>query len=762
MRVSLRWLKEFLEIKEDPFSFAELLTQKGIGVEGIVNYGERIEGFAVAEVVNEEGDKTILSLGKESYKVEKLAGVKLGDKVGFSPSRKGVLSKANLDFGDGIPILDEIFPVGAPLAQFLDDYVYEVEITSNRGDLMSIFGIAREISAFLDQEVKRVEIKPPIEIEPTAESLVKLEIENPRDCPSYLGSVISGVKIAPSPFSLQWRLFVSGIRPNYNVVDATNYILLQYGQPLHPFDLDRIFGEKVVVRRAKPKERIKTIDNLKRELSPEVLVIADSFRPIAIAGVMGGSNSEIVANTKKVFLECAGFAPSVIRKGSLSLRLRTEASRRFEMGIDESFLKEASLMATSLIAQLSGGKVHQGTVGKVTEVKRKVIALRPERVGSILGVNLDKGFITNALNRMHFPTTEKEKIEVVVPSYRRDIKEEIDLIEELARFYGYEHLPDDFSLKGKKGGERNFLNSQLEEVATYFANLGFYEVKTVVFTNKETLNQLGFFSFVQISNPLNANFSLLRPSLLPTLLPIISENKRRGNKDLRLFEIGKVYTISEKGRKENYNLAIVLSGSPNPLFWQKGREDYDLFDLKGIFTSLSAFLSLAPFQFCPKPQPFLHLGLAVKIISEKREETIGHLGAINPNILKRWDIDDPVWFGEISLQDLISPRKKFYRAIPPQTSFSRDFAFLLAKKIPAQEVLQLIKEKFADRVTDCELFDYFLGPPLPPDKKNLGIRLTVNLPSRGGAVSEKEAEEIFTRIVETVTAQFGAELRQRK
>lgn len=751
MLLSFCWLKEILEIKEDLSQIAQLLTAKGIAVENILNYGQFLDGFQVAEITEITENHLILSLGKEEYKLERVEGVKVKDKIGFRRQDKKILTGEEINLGNGLIILDQSFPPGEKLNKLLDDYVLELETTTNRGDLLSVFGIARELAIFLDCEVKKEELAAIPEIEPPADSLIKLEMESKDDCPSYIGRIISEVKVAPSPFSLQWRLFVSGIRPHSNVVDATNYTLLKYGQPLHPFDLNRVFGEKIIVRRAKPKEKIKTIDGAERELSPEILVIADSLRPIAIAGIIGGANSEIVAGTKNVFLECAHFQSSVIRKGSLSLRLRTEASRRFELGIDEGNLKTASDFASLLIAHLTGGKIPKGIIGEVEKPKEKSISLSPIKVSQILGVPLENTFILNALQRMGFSPQGKKKIKVTIPSYRKDIKEEIDLIEEMARFYDYKNIPDDFSLSTRTIGKRDVLGKKLVRLSFYLVDNGFSEVKSNTFINEETLHSLGFESYIKVQNPLNKNLSLLRPSLLPTLLEVISHNFRNGNKDLRLFEIGKVYTRKEKDQyQEHYHLALILAGAPQPLFWQKEKTAYDFFDLKGIFASLCQFLSHNEPEFFPATIPFFTLGKGVEI---KTIEKIGYLGELKSDILKSWDIDTPVWFGEISLINLLAPKDKFYQPIPNWFPVVRDFSFLFDKKLPAQDVLKFIGDKFAGQITNCEIFDYFSGPPLPPDKKNLGIRITLP-PS-------PKTEMILTEIVSAVTEQFQGRLRQK-
>ncbi len=747
MLLSFRWLKEILEIKEDLPKIAQILTEKGIAVENILNYGQLLDGFQVAEIVEVTENHLTLSLGKEEEKVEKITGVKVKDKIGFRRQNKKILTGEEINFGNGVIILDQEFPLGENLNNLLDDYVLDLETTGNRGDLLSISGIARELAIFLDCGVREEETEIPTEIEPPTTSLIKLEIENSTDCPSYLGRIISDVKVAPSPFSLQWRLFVSGIRPHSNVVDATNYTLLKYGQPLHPFDLNRVFGERIIVRRAKPKEKIKTIDGEERELSPEILVIADSLRPIAIAGIMGGANSEIVAGTKKVFLECAHFHPSVIRKGSLSLRLRTEASRRFELGIDEEKLKAAIDFASSLIAHLSGGKVHKGMIGQVEKIKRKSLSLSSLKVSQVLGVEIDNNSIFNALKRMGFSPQGKRKIKVKIPSYRKDIKEEIDLIEEIARFYGYENIPEKFSLKGSKAGERDITEKGIVQLSLFLINNGFSEVKTTSFTNEETVKFLGINSYLKIQNPLNKNLTLLRPFLLPTFLPVMSHNFRNGRRDLRIFEIGKVYL--ENGEEE-YHLALALAGAPTPLFWQKEKIEYDIFDLKGIFTSLLEFLSFSEVEFLPTDLPFFAPGEGMVL---RIKEEIGFLGLLNEKILKPYDIDNPIWFGEISLLHFLAPKRKFYQPIPDWLPVVRDFSFLLAKKVPAQEVLKLVREKFGDKIIRCEIFDHFFGPPLPPEEKNLGIRIT--LPP-----SEK-SEEILKEIVAAITNQFQGKLRQR-
>ncbi|MEO0102369.1 MAG: hypothetical protein ABIK81_01555, partial [candidate division WOR-3 bacterium] len=383
--------------------------------------------------------------------------------------------------------------------------------------------------------------------------------------------------------------------------------------------------------------------------------------------------------------------------------------------------------------------------------KRKSLSLSSLKVSQVLGVEIDNNSIFNALQRMGFSPQGKKKIKVKIPSYRKDIKEEIDLIEEIARFYDYKNIPDDFSLITRTIGARDLFEKKLARLSLYLVDNGFSEVKTSTFVNEETLTSLGFDSYIKVQNPLNKNLTLLRPSLLPTLLQIISHNFRNGNKDLRLFEIGKVYTKKEKGQyQEHYNLAILLAGAPNPLFWQKEKTAYDFFDLKGIFTSLCQFFSLTEPEFLPATIPFLTWGKGGEI---KIKEKIGYLGELKSNILKSWDIDAPVWVGEISLFSLLTIKDKFYQPIPSWFPVIRDFSFLLDKKILAHDVLKFVRDRFEGQIINCEIFDYFSGPPLPPNEKNLGIRITLP-PSQ-------KTETILAEIVSAITERFQGKLRQK-
>jgi len=758
MRVPVNWLKELVTTEKTPQELADLFVNHGLGVEGLFRIGERLADTLVAEIIELNPnqitiatDKSNLGLNYPSY------GLRIGDKVVFDPKIKQLITKNELGLEGNEPIvLPKQAIRGERTLLYLDDYVLDFEIAPNRSDLMGVIGIARELACYEEKELKltKIELK---EGKKPIKGNFQLEVIAKDECPDYIARLIEDVKVMPSPFWLQWRIYACGLRPVNNVVDIANYILFKYGQPLHTFDYDKLLGKKIIVRRALKNEKIRTIDGIERSLNESVLMIADAHRGVAIAGIMGGIETEISIATKNVLLECARFNPVVIRRGSQFLKLATEASKRFEMSVDPKNLAIASAEAAAIISDLAQGSVCQGKIEFRTKTQEKYTKLYPKRVNELLGLKLNKPRIRKILVALGFKIKEKETYwQVCIPSHRPDVQRDADLVEEIGRVAGYKAIPSRFELKGKEPGQRNPISQNLNRIRTVLTSYGFNEIYTISFTD-ETCAQL-FYSgtLIKIPNPLNERYSTLRPSLLPTILEVVNLNLRKGNKDLRLFEIGKVFTL-DQGVKEKFSLAGIITGDRSPINWAKPSELVSYFDLKAVLEALFRELQLTFVQFINDQKPFLkpHDATTIKINDTK----IGFLGSLTTAIKDRYELGSEIYAFEIDLEPVwqLIPEAKYFKPLPRFPGVFRDFAFVLSKTMPASVVEKKIWQLGGELLAKVEIFDCFSGGALPPGMKNLGVRLLLRSTDR--TLSETEANQIFAKILSGLKQDLNLKLR---
>lgn len=766
MRLSLKWLEEFLYYNRNPQAIVELFTQKGIPVNTIERIGQPLEDFIVAEVKEINNSNIVVWDGKNIFKIKIThSNLKPKDKVGLHPKTLKLLSPYLINLSDDTqPIpLDNNYEVGRALLDYLDDYVLDLEILPNRSDLMSVKGLAQELLSYeeIQTDPKPIKLLSSIESDKYQISdLMTLQVLDKSGCPDYIARLVFDIEIKPSPFWLQWRLIASGLRPINNVVDATNYIMLKYGTPLHAFDYDTVKDHTIQVRFAQKGEKIKTIDGEMRDLSEAVLVIADSKRPIAIAGIIGGIDTEITKFTKRVLLECARFDAKIIRRGSKKLNLKTEASQRFEMGIDSEILEQASLETSQLIARLGKGVVVKDKLETRTSTVKTSIELSPSRTNSLLGLNLTVDQIKPILQKINCLVTEKDhRLIVQVPSYRLDLQQEIDLVEEVGRIYGYDKLPSVFNLRGNYIGAKDKLSQQISRIRDFLVSQGYIENYTVSFCDEITARDFAENEevIVKIPTPLNERFACLRPMLLPTILPSVYNNYRHGSKNLRLFEIGKVFS-QNKGLKETYHLGAVITGQSEPIYWAESISAVDYFSIKGVAELLFDFLKVEDISFVPTTKNFLTYNSAVVIKYADRE--LGYLGEIKKSILDRFDIPIAVFALEFDLEQILSliPSVLYFQPLPRFPSISRDFAFITSIQTPADEIVSSVKKIAGALLETVEIFDCFQGPPLPEGKRNIGIRVILRSFER--TLSQDEVEKVFERIVKYLQEKLSITLRK--
>ncbi len=803
MLVSLRWLETYVEIPWDAHELAARLTQAGAKVEGVHTLEHDYAGVVVGKIAAvrqhpgadalkvcqvDLGDRTVQSVsGAPNVREGLLVPVALpGATLPGIPGQvaevelRGVPSQAVLcsekelglsDDHSGLMELPEDLRPGTPIAAALglDDAVLEIEVYPNRPDHLSVYGIAREVAALTGGSLRRPETEVD-EADQAAEEVASVEVLDPDLCPRYIARVIRGVKIGPSPAWLQRYLRAAGMRPINNVVDITNFVMLELGQPLHAFDYDRLAGGKIVVRRARPGERITTLDGQERELDPEMLLICDAERPVAIAGVMGGEDSEVRPETTNILLEAAYFDPISVRRTSKRLGLRTEASYRFERDLDPHLAELAADRAARLMAELAGGQVLRGKVDVATSLPSpKRLKLRMKRVRGMLGLDLATSEAQRILRGLGFGVEvdpDGAALNVEVPTFRRDIEGEADLIEEVARIYGYDAIPATLPAGGSLRGGLAWPLPAVERVRSLLASQGLYESITYSFTSPKLLDRMRipadhpWRKAIKLANPLSDEQSIMRRSLLPSLVESAALNVRRQVSDIRLFELGKVYVPHSLPLAslpdERWTLAIAMSGEAPTHVWGEPPRKVDFYDLKGIVELVLEELGQRG-EFSAAEHPALHPGRTAKVTAGGVE--IGWLGELHPQVAEAMDLRDRTYVAELDLETLFAlpPEERVYTPLPRYPAVERDLALLVPRSVSAERVVELIRREGGPYLREVALFDVYEGKQVAQGYRSLAYAMVYRADDR--TLTDEEVAEAQRRIEEALARELGVTVR---
>lgn len=645
-----------------------------------------------------------------------------------------------------------------------DDSVLEIEVTSNRPDCLSLVGIAREITAITNAKnkahsVERIAYSKNLSAKgyPLNAKTLKIEIQDKKDCPLYTAKIIQGVKVGPSPEWLKNRLELVGSRSLNNIVDITNYILLEWGQPLHAFDLDKLNGPRIIVRRAKGNEKITTIDGAERTLTSDILVIADQIKGVAIAGVMGGKDTEVTPATRNILLESAAFNPVVVRQGRQKLCLQSESSYRFERGVDLFNVERSSLRATELILKLCGGRCVVNKNSGLPKSKKKKITLHIPDVDRILGVTLAPQKIKQDLSNLGFKVgpAGKNSFEVEIPSFRQDVNLEIDLVEEIARIYTYARIPSSVPpvvAQATSEGRRNLLG----RVKNILVGLGLNEVITYSLLDKEILEAVSIGqspAAIEILNPLSKEQGVLRKTLIAGLGRCVALNLNQNQEYINIFEVGKVFSADAAGIKEELALGIALCGIKSLLLKQGlAKDKVGVLDLKGILQALFGRLGVRNYNFSLAGNE--EVGIYV---DDKRVGLIIKL----PEVAKdRLEIKNKeVFIAELSLERVlpyINIEKKF-TGLPIYPGINRDISFILKADIDIEEILSSAKEKAAPLLEEVKVIDYYRGKQIPSGFRGLTISCFYRSSER--TLTETEINPVHSTLVRLLTDKFGAKIR---
>lgn len=667
-------------------------------------------------------------------------------------------------------VQDELTMTGLEVTSTVDiegDRVMDIEVTPNRPDCLSILGVARELAAVtgkplkLPQPLKRLYMK-----KGAGRGGAKIEIQDKKGCPRYVGCVIKNVKVGPPPKWLVHRLNAMGLRSLNNIVDITNYILFELGQPLHAFDLDKLENKRIIVRRAKKGESIVTIDGIKRELDPSMLIVADSHKPVAIAGIMGGKDTEISNETKNVLLESAYFDPIIIRRTQRSLGLASESSYRFERGVDFGMVLAASARAQEMIKEEAGGR----TSGKVTDIggkslKEKEIILSLDQLPKVLGINISPGKIMEFFERLNLKAVKKPKGRILVkaPSYRRDLAYDIDLIEEIARLYGYDKIPakcPQFTIQKTFAEEKKSLVLLTRKIKETLCSLGMNEIVTYTLTSRSAIEALGksFDGLVRLRNPLSSNQEFMRPSLLSEMMEALSWNLNRKNSFLQLFEVSKAYSMRKDnaGIEERLSLSLGIAGA-TPGNWKEKSREIDFFDLKGITEKIFSSLNIKGYAIEKADSSVFEGTMSGSIKIDGK--VLGEFGEVRQDIARKFDIKQRVYIAEIAVEELLKHAElnKRFSPLPRYPITKRDISMLVDDSVKAASILDVIKENAKGLVQSVEVFDIYKGQQIEKGKKSLAY--TLEYRSDEKTLKDEEVNNVHNDIQDALVKRLGAQIR---
>ncbi|MFP3980304.1 MAG: phenylalanine--tRNA ligase subunit beta [Desulfobacterales bacterium] len=802
MKVSLDWLQQYVDLDASPSELADALTMAGLEVEAVTDPYRHLESVVVGRIIrtaaHPNADKLFcceVDIGSKTVQVVcgapnaeagmnapcALPGAVLASGMSVEKSEirgqfsEGMLcSEAELALGDdasGLMHINAEHAPGMPLARALglSDTVFEFGLTPNRPDCLSHIGVAREISALRAKPLRVPDIAPADGPEKIA-AHTSVNIEDPDLCPRYAAELVFDISVGPSPAWLQQRLRAVGLKPINNIVDITNYVMMETGQPLHAFDFDRLEQHRIVVRTPGTENTFTTLDGKSRELDAQTLLICDGKKPVAIAGVMGGQNSEIMETTTRVLIESARFDPVSVRKTAKRLGISTDASFRFERGVDPEGTVYAMNRAAGLMAELAGGTRVSGIIDEHPRpTPQKTISLSCQRANRHLGTRLEREEMVAYLESVAFSVTSPEPDELVVtpPSFRVDVDRPEDIMEEIARLWGYNRIPTTFPRLTARAEPPAQMVERKEQIRDLMAGFGFYETINYAFTAAQAADRLELApgdprrNAENLLNPLSEEQALMRTTLMPGLLETARKNISRREKDLKLFELGKAFykTRDHELPHEVEMLAAAWTGTRRPAAWHTAAEPCDFYDIKGAFESL--LLGLGPEKFTCSQMPesgcsYTRPGRTAQV--RLADTYLGLIGEIKASVLKQFGIRQPVFVFEAHLEALISclPETPEFTPIPKFPAMARDITLIVENRIEAGEILNSVRGMETGLIEDVYLFDVYSGEPIPAGRKSVSIRVVYR--SHTHTLEDTQVNEVHGQITDSLLAAFDAEL----
>lgn len=802
MKVSLSWLQNYVDLKMTIDQLAYNLTMAGLEVDAVYDRFDYLATVLVGRITkvdpHPKADKLKIcqvEAGGQQYRVVcgapnaamdmlaplALSGTELVDGTVLSAGTirgersEGMLcSEAELGLGmdsSGLMELDTALKPGTPLNQALalSDPVLDIDLTPNRPDCLSIIGIAREVAGIQGNDLKRPTIELP-KAPGDINNHTAVTIDDPDHCPRYACRLLEKIEVGPSPFWLQDRLRSVDLRPINLIVDITNFVMMETGQPLHAFDFDRLAQHRIVVRTAQAGERFTTLDEKERTLGKEMLMICDGEKPVAVGGVMGGANSEIEPTTKRVLLESAYFNPISIRKTAKHLGLNTDATHRFERGVDPQGTLFALDRAAALMNQLGGGTLVGGTIDVQYDLPQPaVIDLSAAAANRALGTDLNLKQMADLLNAIEFETVEKDSdtLTVTAPSFRVDVSRPEDLMEEVARRWGYDNIPTSFATIPAVEQAAPTLFTRRQQIRDMLAGMGFLETINYSFIHKDSCDRLGLSQndsrrkVIQIINPLSEDQAIMRTSLIPGLLETIQRNLAQQSKTLRLFETGKIFIDQGADQLpiEKEMLAGLWTGNRLPDSWHSKPIECDFYDLKGVLQNLFARLHVPDAQYLQKPAAqctYTRAGHTAEV--KIGAHVLGIIGEIHPQVCKTYDIKQTMFIFEIDLQTLIDqiPEIVFAQPLPKYPATSRDATLIIDQSVEAGALLAYVRQMDQPLVEAVHIFDVFEGGTLPENRKSVSLRIVYR--SSKETLEDSTINQIHQEITGQLVSRYNADL----
>ncbi|MBU5313404.1 phenylalanine--tRNA ligase subunit beta [Tissierella carlieri] len=796
MLLPVKWLKDYIETEKDARILADGLTLSGSHVESIIALNKGVDNVVVGKIIDIEkhpdADKLSIckvDIGSETLQIVTGAtnlsvgdyipvavlGSKLpGDIIIEKTNFRGIDSYGMLcslkelgysdnvipkEMKDGIFILDKEYPLGIPIVDImgLDSEVIEFEITPNRPDCLSIIGMARETAATFNINLKEPQISIKNEVEDIKNYLDSIDVPSD-NCNRYYARVIKDVKIGVSPLWMQTRLMEAGVRPINNIVDITNFVMLEYGEPLHAFDLEKVEGRKIIVREALEGEKILTLDEVERNLSSSDLVIADAIKPIGIAGVMGGFDTEITSSTKYVLLEGANFNGKSVRLTSKKFGLRTEASTRFEKGIDSNLSQTAVERVCQLIEEIGAGTVVKGNIDVYKKVKEEsTIALRPARVKKLLGIDIPVETMISYLNGLGLESKlEGELISVRIPTFRLDLEREVDLIEEIGRIYGFHNIESRPLVGVLTRGEKPRARRIEDRTKAILQGLGLNEVMTYSFISPKAYDKINVSQnnylrdYIRLINPLGEDYSIMRTTLIPNMLELLSRNYNRGVEECSVYEIGNTFIAKE--------FPIVELPEEKKILCLGVYGNKDFYYLKEVIDKTLGRLGIRDIEYIREENdPTFHPGRTAKLMLNGEE--IGILGEIHVDVAENYDIKDRIYVGQLDFNKIVelTNLEVKYKPLPKYPSMLRDLALVVKEDILVGDIQKIISRHGEGLIEKIELFDIYTGNQIPEGMKSVAYSITYRSYDR--TLRDDEVNSIQQAIIEDLEKSFDAKLR---
>lgn len=816
MLASLEWLKQYVDINISTAELCDKITRVGLEVDSVMQLGKGLEGVVTGKVMEisrhpnsdhlwvcmmdygQGGEPVQILTGAQNVKQYDIVpvavvgsvlppsgrnpeGMKLKkakmrglDSFGMlcSADELGIDSKLLLpEQRNGIFILPQDTPIGVDIKTVLglDDTVIDIDLTSNRADCFSILGLAREISAITGCSLKMPAMEVAEAAGGQASDYVHIKIAAPELCSRFSTRVLKDIKIAPSPEWMQNRLRACGVRPISNVVDVTNYVMLELGQPMHAYDADKVAGRTLIVRRAEEGEKLITLDDKERILNPSMITIGDAEKAAGLGGVMGGLLTEVTDATKNVILEAASFHGPSIRRTSRALGLRSEASGRFERGVDTMLTHNALNRAAHLLEQMGACETFCGIVEDYPEpVKPAVITTTPEKINGCIGCVISREEIVAILQKLGFGVEEKgAELVITAPSWRRDIECDADISEEIARMHGYDYIESHQPELKITQGSQSVLDDVKDAVQDYMAAAGLNEMMTYSFIKATAFDKMllpaddSRRSCIELLNPITDAFSVMRTTMIPSALQTASFNLRNHNDSVALFEVGRIFLPKAlpltEDAEERPVLTAVISGKREPLNWCAAKENVDFYDMKGLVEGLLAALQVQDYTLARSAAPYLHPGKSCDIVLNG--QVIGSFGEVHPTAQENFELDQTTYVLEMNVEPLVASAAAVpkYQHLPKYPAMSRDIAVVVPLEVSNEEIEAVIRANAGELLRTVRVFDIYTGKQVAAGCKSMAFNLTYQADDR--TLTDAEVDASMKQVIAQVAEAYKAKLR---